>query len=92
MGEIAHEAVSRRPPIPLDTIVARTHTYTYAANVWGLSIVQGLFSVAACQTLALRLATFCIVAHLRGRERRHAVLRQRDQLRAGDGGQLLTHT
>jgi hypothetical protein len=41
--EIAHEAVSRRPPISLDTIVARTHMYTYAANVWGLSTVQGAF-------------------------------------------------
>jgi hypothetical protein len=38
--EIAHEAVSRRPPISLDTIVARTHMYTYAAQVWDLSIVQ----------------------------------------------------
>jgi hypothetical protein len=39
--EIAHAAVSRRPPIPLDTIVARTHMYTYAAKDWDLSIVQG---------------------------------------------------
>jgi hypothetical protein len=39
-------AVSRRPPIPLDTIVARTYMYTYAANVWDLSLVQGPFSVA----------------------------------------------
>jgi hypothetical protein len=32
--------------------------YTHAANVWDLSIVQGpLFSVAPCQTLALRFAT-----------------------------------
>jgi hypothetical protein len=37
--EIAHEAVSRRPPISLYTIVARTHMYTYAAKVWNLSIV-----------------------------------------------------
>jgi hypothetical protein len=35
-----------RPPIPLDTIVSRTHLCTYAANVWDLSIVQGPFSVA----------------------------------------------
>ena len=34
-------AVSRRPPISLDTIEARTHTYMYAAKVWELSIVQG---------------------------------------------------
>jgi hypothetical protein len=44
--EIAHAAVSRRPPIPLDTIVARTHAYTYAAKVWDLSIVQGAFPLA----------------------------------------------
>jgi hypothetical protein len=32
--EVAHEAVSRRPPISLCTIVARTEGYTYAAKVW----------------------------------------------------------
>jgi hypothetical protein len=32
--EIAHVAVSRRPPISLDTIVARTKGYTHAAKVW----------------------------------------------------------
>jgi hypothetical protein len=41
-------AGTRRPPIPLDTMVARTHIYTYAAKVWDLSIVQGPFSVAPC--------------------------------------------
>jgi hypothetical protein len=46
--EIAHEAVSRRPPIPLDTVVARTEGYTHAANVWALSLVPGPFSVAPC--------------------------------------------
>jgi hypothetical protein len=44
------EAVSRRPPIPLDTIVARTHMYTYDAEVRDLSIVQGPFSAAPCRT------------------------------------------
>jgi hypothetical protein len=34
--EIAHEAVS------LYTIVARTRMHTYDANVWDLSIVQGM--------------------------------------------------
>jgi hypothetical protein len=44
--EMAHAAVSRRPPIPLYTIVARTHTYTYAMRkVWDLSIVRGALSV-----------------------------------------------
>jgi hypothetical protein len=46
--EIAHEAVS---PIPLDTIVARTEGYTYAAKVCDLSIVHGPCSVAPCETL-----------------------------------------
>jgi hypothetical protein len=55
---IAHETVSRRPPISLDTIVARTEGYTRGANVWDLFIVQGPFSIAPCQTLAVRFATF----------------------------------
>jgi hypothetical protein len=48
--EIAHAAVSRRPLISLYTIVDRSHMYTHAAKVWALSIVQGPFSVAPCQT------------------------------------------
>ena len=36
-------AVSRRPPISLYKIVARTHMYTYAAQVWDSSLVQGPF-------------------------------------------------
>jgi hypothetical protein len=39
--------VSRRPPNPSYTIVALTEGYTYAANVWALSLVQGRFSVSA---------------------------------------------
>jgi hypothetical protein len=50
----SHGAVSRRPPTSLDTLVARTHMYTYAANVWDLSIVQGPVSVAPRQTLPFR--------------------------------------
>jgi hypothetical protein len=46
--EITHQAVSRRPPISLHTMVARTHMHTYDANVWDLSLVQGPFSVAPC--------------------------------------------
>jgi hypothetical protein len=49
--EIAHAAVSRRPPISLYTVVARSEGYTYAANVWDLSLVQGRFSVAPRQGL-----------------------------------------
>jgi hypothetical protein len=33
VGEIAHAAVSRRPPIPLYKSVARPEGYTYAAEV-----------------------------------------------------------
>jgi hypothetical protein len=57
--EIAHAAVSRRPPFSLDRIEARTEGYTYAASVCYLSLVQGPFSVAPCQSLglALRFAT-----------------------------------
>jgi hypothetical protein len=58
--EMAHEAVSRRPPIYLDTIVARSEGYTYAASVWDVCLVQGPFSVAPCQTLAFRYAVFHI--------------------------------
>jgi hypothetical protein len=35
----------------LYAVVARTKSYTYAANVWELSIVQGPFSVAPCRML-----------------------------------------
>jgi hypothetical protein len=48
--EIAHAAVSRRPPISLYTMVARTEGYTYDARVWDLFLVQGPFPVAPCQT------------------------------------------
>jgi hypothetical protein len=44
--ESAHAAVSRRPPISLCMIVARTHMFTSAAKVWDLSVVQGPVSVA----------------------------------------------
>jgi hypothetical protein len=57
---IAHAAVSRRPPNSLSTIVSRTECYTYAANVWDLSLVQGPFSAAPCQTLPVR---YSLLAH-----------------------------
>jgi hypothetical protein len=41
--EVALAAVSRRPPISLYTIVARTRMYTHDAKVWELSIVHGPF-------------------------------------------------
>jgi hypothetical protein len=43
--EIAHGAVTRRPPIPLYTLVARTGGYKYDVGVWDLSIAQGPFPV-----------------------------------------------
>jgi hypothetical protein len=51
-GEMSsREAVSRRPPNPSNTIVARTEGYTHAAEVWDSSLVQGPFSVApSCPT------------------------------------------
>jgi hypothetical protein len=49
MREIAHAAVSRRPPMPLDTMVSGTGGCAYDVGVWDLSIVQGPFSVAPCQ-------------------------------------------
>ena len=42
--------------------------YTYAAKVWELSLVQGPFSVAPCQTLALRFATVASLYGLHGAE------------------------
>ena len=41
--EIAHAAVSRRPPVSLHTVVDRSEGCTYAAKVWDVSIVQGPF-------------------------------------------------
>jgi hypothetical protein len=43
---LAHGAVTRRPPISIYTMVARTWGYAYAATVWDLSIVQGPVSVS----------------------------------------------
>ena len=58
-GDGAHGAVTRRPPIPLDTMVPRTHMYTHAAEFWDLSIVHGPFSVTTpCQTLTVTIRNF----------------------------------
>ena len=62
--EIAHAPVSRRPPISLYTIVARTHMYTSAAKVWDLSIVQGHFLSPG---LTVTIATFSPVVLSRRR-------------------------
>ena len=44
--EIAHGAVTRRPPNPSETSVARTEGYTYAARVSALSLFQGPKSIS----------------------------------------------
>jgi hypothetical protein len=38
--EVAHEAVSPRPPNSLDSIVARTEGYTYDAKVLDLCLIR----------------------------------------------------
>jgi hypothetical protein len=58
--EIAPEAVSRRPPISLSITVACTEGFTFTAEVWALSIVQGAFSVAPCQTLGVTIRNLFI--------------------------------
>jgi hypothetical protein len=57
---VAHGAVTRRPPISLDTMVLRTGGCAYDVGVWAVCRVQGALSVAPCQTLEpeLRFATF----------------------------------
>ena len=47
----------------LSRIVARVEGYTYDAIMWDVSIVQAPFSVAPCQTLMFRFATFCIAVY-----------------------------
>jgi hypothetical protein len=56
--EIAHAAVTRRPPIPLDTLVPRTGGYAYDVGVWDSSIVQEPSLSCRSQTLKSRFATF----------------------------------
>ena len=70
--EMAHEAVTRRQPNSLYTIVPRTVSYAYDVGVWDFPIIQGLYSVAPCQTLALRCATFVIAVREGGRRSPHA--------------------
>jgi hypothetical protein len=55
-------AVSRRPPISLDTIAARTHMYTYAAEVWALSLVQGSIFCRPAPNPNRPIRHFCIAA------------------------------
>jgi hypothetical protein len=64
--EIAHAAVSRRPPISLYTIVARTGGYTYDAKVWDWSIVQFGFCRAE-PLLTLRFVALSLLYTYLGR-------------------------
>ena len=65
----------------LSRIVARVEGYTYDAIMWDVSIVQAPFSVAPCQTLMFRFATFLhrCVRWARGR---HRVAAWRGQVRS----------
>ena len=75
--ELKHAAGSRRPPIPLDTMVARADGYAYAATVWDLdlSIVQEpVFCRPVPNLSVLRFAT---CASLYGGDRPAGVLRTR---------------
>jgi hypothetical protein len=47
---IAHAAVSRRPPVSLDTIVARTHMYTHDCEFGICPSFKRHFFVAPCRT------------------------------------------
>jgi hypothetical protein len=63
MGKVANryggrEAVSRRPPIPLDTIVARTRMYTHAAKVW-----TGVATLCCSPSALLETETLRRVCH-----------------------------
>jgi hypothetical protein len=73
-GRCAHAAVSRRPPSSLSRIVARTQSYTYAANVWALCLVQGQFLRPVPDPLMLRFATsfYRIAFAFSTRHRRHS--------------------
>jgi hypothetical protein len=57
VGDELARPCSPRPPYPFNMMVARTEGYTYAVKVWALSLVQGSFSVAPCQTLVVRFAS-----------------------------------
>ena len=60
----------------LYTMVPRTGGYAYGVGVWDLSIIQGPFSVAPCQTLAyVAIRNFCIAVMCASsaRRRRHLV-------------------
>ena len=65
-GRWVHAAVSRRPPISLYAIAARSHVFTYGASVWDKTLVQGPFSVAPflCRTQTIPIRNFCVACKL----------------------------
>ena len=65
--EIAHAAVSRRPPISLHKIVARTECYACDASVCDLSIVHFLSRVPNLTVInqSTTLYTPCNIQHHR---------------------------
>jgi hypothetical protein len=65
--EIAHEAVSRRPPISLYRIVARTHSYTRTMRTFGICPSFTFLCRRAKPSLKLRFATFASLYGGRGR-------------------------
>jgi hypothetical protein len=57
--DIAHAAVSRRPPLSFCTIVARNEGYTYVAKVWALFIdVQGHFFLSRRADVSVTIRNF----------------------------------
>ena len=58
VGDRSHGAVSRRPPISLTRIVARTESYTLDAKVCDLSIVQGAIFCRPRFTLIVLIRNF----------------------------------
>jgi hypothetical protein len=76
--EIAHAAVTRRPPIPLDTIVPRTAGSAYDVGVWNLPIVQGaMLCRAVPNPNSFGRDLFASLCHLRQRRRGSARVRRR---------------
>jgi hypothetical protein len=79
-------AVTRRPPIHLYTMVPRTGSYAYGVGVLDSSIVQGPVSVAPCQTLESRFATFASLYHSRRSTSRQEMPNLKDRSHTGKRG------
>jgi hypothetical protein len=73
--EIAHAAVSRRPPISLPRIVARTHMYTYDANVWDFVPRSTTIFCRPAPNPNITIRNFCIAVR-RGSVATHLLTRR----------------